>query len=331
MKSGEPVPGAFDTERWGQEDTLLRVAWYYYKDELTQDEIARRMTISRASVGRMLDRARRTGLVSITINARYLESFELSTRLRNTFKLSEVLVVPDLNGPPMTQRAINARVGMGGAQYLQSHLKPTGGLGVGWGDTVSRVVSSTDTAAIGPLHMVTLTGGVDGYLQALAYSRGDQGRGEVDGLTASVIPSPIVVSTPSLAAALRAEPTIQDVLRLARSIQCAVVGVGTATPDSTLVRMGYMSASDARTLTAQGVVGDILGQFFTIDGTVLDLPIHERRIGIELTDLANIDTVVGVAGGAGKVEAIRGALAGHYLDVLVTNEDVAHRLLDTAS
>jgi Transcriptional regulator, contains sigma factor-related N-terminal domain len=42
---------------------LLRTAWYYYKDELTQDEIARRLSMSRASIGRMLDRARKVGLV----------------------------------------------------------------------------------------------------------------------------------------------------------------------------------------------------------------------------------------------------------------------------
>ena len=71
------------------------MAWYYYKDELTQDEIARRLSVSRASVGRLLDRARKVGLVSITLNAEYLDAFELSGKLRRTFGLAEALVVPD--------------------------------------------------------------------------------------------------------------------------------------------------------------------------------------------------------------------------------------------
>jgi lsr operon transcriptional repressor len=37
--------------------------------------------------------------------------------------------------------------------------------------------------------------------------------------------------------------------------------------------------------------------------------------------------VIGVAGGLHKTEAILGALRGGYLDVLVTNEQVAHQLL----
>jgi lsr operon transcriptional repressor len=221
---------------------------------------------------------------------------------------------------------MNSRLGLGGAQYLNTRLRPGGSIGVGWGDTVAKVIGAADLGSIGAMHLVTLTGGVDGYLQALASSRADDSDSH-DSLTASVIPSPIVASTPTLAAALKAEPTIQQVLQLARNLQHAIVGVGTPSPDATLVRNGYLSAADARVLTEKGVVGDILGQFFDIDGKVLDLPIHERRIGIELTDLHAIGRVVGVAGGDAKIAAILGALHGGYLNVLVTNEGVARALL----
>ena len=40
-----------DVGRWSSEELLLRAAWFYYKDELTQDEIAKRLSVSRASVG----------------------------------------------------------------------------------------------------------------------------------------------------------------------------------------------------------------------------------------------------------------------------------------
>ena len=49
-KLGEAVKAerVDDPGRWSSEELLLRVAWYYYKDELTQDEIARRLSMSRA-------------------------------------------------------------------------------------------------------------------------------------------------------------------------------------------------------------------------------------------------------------------------------------------
>ena len=317
-----------DAGRWTSEELLLRVAWYYYKDELTQDEIARRLSVSRASIGRLLDRARKVGLVSISLNTEYLDAFELSGELRRTFGLAEALVVPDHEKESVDHHALNARIGLGGAQFMSTHLRPGGSLGVGWGETVSRVIAATNFGAVGPVHMVTLTGGVEGYLQTILSSKGEVTNESPEVTSATVIPSPIMASTPSLAAALRAEPTIQQVLKQACAVGHALVGVGTPTADATIVHMGYLNADDARGLRERGVVGDILGQFFDADGRVVELPIHDRRIGIDLSDLTRIPKVVGVAGGLHKAEAILGALHGGFLDVLVTNELVAIRLLD---
>jgi lsr operon transcriptional repressor len=290
------------------EELLLRVAWFYYKDELTQDEIAKRLSVSRASVGRMLDRARRVGLVSINLNADHLDAFEVSRQLRGTFGLAEALVVPDHPAGEGDRRALNARLGLGGAQFMSTHLRPGGTLGVGWGETVSRVIASTNFGAVGPVRMVSLTGGVDAYLPAFLSSKGE---GAADGelTSATVIPTPIV-------------------LKHACGVEQALVGVGTPTEDATIVQMGYLEADDVRALRDHHVVGDILGQFFDASGQVVKLPIHDRRIGIELSDLAQIPKVVGVAGGMHKVEAILGALRGGFLDVLVTNELAALRLLE---
>jgi len=313
--------------RSGAEELLLRVAWFYYKDELTQDEIARRLSVSRASVGRMLERARRVGLVSINLNADHLNAFDVSNQLRKTFNLAEALVVPDHDKEPADHHLLNARLGLGGAQFMSTHLRPGGTLGVGWGETVSRVIASTNFGAVGPVHLVTLTGGVDGYLQTILSSKGD-GVAEPEATTATIIPTPIVASTPKLAAALKAEPAIQQVLGQASGVDQAIVGVGTPAADATIVQMGYLAAQDVRVLRDRGVVGDILGQFFDADGNVVSLEIHRRRIGIELSDLASIPKVVGVAGGLHKTDAILGALHGGFLNVLVTNELVALRLLE---
>lgn len=319
--------GFDEVGRWSSEELLLRAAWFYYKDELTQEEISKRLSVSRASVGRLLERARRVGLVTINLNAEYLNAVELSAELRRTFSLSEALVVPDHEKEPADHHALNARVGLGGAQFISTHLRPGGTLGVGWGDTVSRVIAATNFGAVGPVHMVTLTGGVDGYLQTILSSKGESGS-DADLTTASVIPAPNIASSAALAAALREEPTIQHVLKQASGVEHAVVGVGTPTTDATIVQLGYLTAADARTLREQGVVGDILGQFFDASGKVVELPIHDRRIGIELSGLTCIPKVIGVAGGLHKAQAILGALHGGFLDVLVTNELTAIKLLE---
>src|SRR6266581_2069297 len=111
--------------RPGAEELLLRVAWFYYKDELTQEEIAPRL-----SVGRMLERAHKIGLVSIRLNSDLLDAFEVSTRLRRAFGLTEALVVPDHEQEPADRHVLNSRLGLGGAQYVGTHLRPGSTLGV---------------------------------------------------------------------------------------------------------------------------------------------------------------------------------------------------------
>src|ERR1700730_10399388 len=252
-------------------DLLLRVAWFYYKDELTQDEIARRLSVSRASVGRMLDRARKVGLVSISLNADHLGAFEVSRQLRETFGLAEALVIPDHQADVGGHHGLNARLGQGGSQFMSTHLRPGGTLGVGWGETVSRVIASTSFGAVGPIHMVSLTGGVDAYLPAFLSSKGE-GAAEGELTSATVIPTPIVASTPELAAALKAEPSTQQALKQACGVEQAIVGVGTPTADATIVQMGYLEALDVLELAGHHVVGDILGQFFDASGSVVRLP-----------------------------------------------------------
>ncbi|HHF97997.1 MAG TPA: MarR family transcriptional regulator, partial [Candidatus Aerophobetes bacterium] len=48
-------------------DLLIRVAWLYYEEGLTQDEIARIFSLSRSKVVRILKRAREEGIVIFQI------------------------------------------------------------------------------------------------------------------------------------------------------------------------------------------------------------------------------------------------------------------------
>lgn len=309
---------------WETEEQLLRVAWYYYVDQLTQDEIAKRLSVSRASAGRLLERCRQAGIVSFTINSEYYESFQVGRRLKEKFGLREALVPPVLDDDAQEQSRVNARLGRGGAQYLQSHLKAGDVLAMGWGDSVQQTMSAVHPDAIARVSTVTLTGGVGAYINTLRRVRGDRENGLFD----AVLPTPLVASSEELARALLAEQAVQEVLEVSRKADHAVVGIGAVEPQATLAKLGYASPEELRAFAEVGAVGDILGVFYDANGQVVDLPIHRRRIGIDLDDLRAIPNVVGVAGGMTKLEAIRGALRAGLLDVLVTTESVARALVD---
>jgi DNA-binding transcriptional regulator LsrR (DeoR family) len=59
--------------------------------------------------------------------------------------------------------------------------------------------------------------------------------------------------------------------------------------------------------------------------------LNESVIAIELSDLKQVERVVGIAGGRRKFDAIRGALRGRRINVLITDKGTAERLVRSAS
>src|SRR5699024_4720598 len=107
---------------WETEEQLVRAAWYYYVDQLTQDEVAHKLSISRASTGRLLERSRKSGIVSFTINSQAFDAFRLSRSLREKYQLREVIVPPTELPKPGSQTEIAEVLARGAAQYLQNSL-----------------------------------------------------------------------------------------------------------------------------------------------------------------------------------------------------------------
>jgi DNA-binding transcriptional regulator LsrR (DeoR family) len=97
-----------------------------------------------------------------------------------------------------------------------------------------------------------------------------------------------------------------------------------------LLRAGYLDRRALAQLQDQGVAGDICARHYDAQGRVLDIELNRRVIGIELEDLHKVKQVIGVAGGVAKAEAILGALLGRHVNVLVTDDTTAKKVLALA-
>jgi len=306
--------------------TLLHAAWLYYEDGLTQAEIAQQMSVSRATVGRFLGDARKSGLVTFHFHSDRLQSLSLSEDFKQGLGLRAAVVIPDVAGS-VDQKARNERVAHGAAQWLIGQIQQGAVLALGWGDTVSRTLRALQHVSPNIVDLVTMTGGANVYLEAILGGR-DEERSGVMKFRASVVPAPLIASSDELASALMREHDIARILGESEEAALTIVGVGTPTPGSTLVELGYASDEDLAAAVKQGAVGDLLGQFFDDDGQVLDLAIHDRRIGIDIASLRNRENVVAVAAGPLKVQAITAAIRGGYVDVVVTDESTAKAVLE---
>ena len=73
-------------------DLLVEVARMYYDQDLTQQEIADKIYVSRSRVSRLIKKAKALGIVEIIIKPSFENHHNLEKILRDRFSLKDVLV-----------------------------------------------------------------------------------------------------------------------------------------------------------------------------------------------------------------------------------------------
>ena len=79
-------------------DDLLQAAWLYHVGQMSQEEVSRRLGISRFRVLRMLADARDLGLVRVSLEHETSSTLLLAQHLMAQFNLTEVQVAPTPGG-----------------------------------------------------------------------------------------------------------------------------------------------------------------------------------------------------------------------------------------
>jgi lsr operon transcriptional repressor len=301
----------------------IRVAWYYYKVGMTQEEIANRLGINRARVIKILDTARKEGIVSFHINSPYANCLELEKDLIQRWNLRDAVVTPQVDNA-----LVNKNIGAACAQFIEMNLTQDEILiGIGWGNTVSLMLRHLSLRTRQGVSLITLSGGIPAYLQ-YAYNEEPSPLSKFNNRF-HIIPSPLLMTSIETCRSILNEPEVARVVRMAELANIAVVGIGAVSADGTFASFGYITAQELEILRKQGAAGDILGQFFDKNGKQLDVSYHDRLIAVRVDKLKKMEHVIGVAGGENKIQAIRGALRGGYIHSLITDERTALQLLET--
>jgi DNA-binding transcriptional regulator LsrR (DeoR family) len=115
-------------------------------------------------------------------------------------------------------------------------------------------------------------------------------------------------------------------MKRARACDIALVACGNMSTQS-LILYHDVIQEQAAELRALGAVGDLLGTFIGSDGQIIDHPLNDCVMALHPDDLKAIPTSILVAGGMAKLEIIRAVLRGGYVNMLVTDENVAEALL----
>ncbi|MGN7939102.1 sugar-binding transcriptional regulator [Virgibacillus sp. 6R] len=303
---------------------IIEVARLYYQLDYSQQEIAKKLDVSRPTVSRLLKQAKDTGIVEVKIHNPVEAGEVLTERLKEKFGLKEVIIA---SVSEYDHTFIKRHLGEVAASYLNKVVKDDDLIATSWGTTVYELATKLKPKPVKNTKVVQLNGGVSHSETKTYASEIIHLFGEAFNTQTFLLPLPAIVDHIVVKQAIEADRHIHKILKLGKQANIAVFSVGTPVVDSVLLQAEYFSKEEQHLIQSKAV-GEICSRFFDKNGEICVENLNNRTIGIELDELSKKEKSILVAGGSKKVKAIYGALKGKYANVLITDEQTASLLTE---
>ncbi|HML20543.1 MAG TPA: sugar-binding transcriptional regulator [Aggregatilinea sp.] len=307
---------------------MAKVAHLYHTEGLTQKEIGARLTLSQATISRLLKRAIDEKIVRTTVSLPAGVYADLEEKVRQTYNLREVIIVDSLD--PDNEPEIQRNLGAAAAFYLENSVRQHEIIGISsWSSTLLAMVDAMHPIAqVTNAQVVQILGGVGQPGAEVHAARLTDRLAKLVNGTARFLSAPGIVGSADARNILLNDPYVADTLAMFDQVTLALVGIGSVQPSQLLASSGNIfSEAELELLRQQGAVGDICLRFFNDNGVPAITPLNERVIGMPLERLSCVERTVGISGGRRKHAAVRGALEGRWVNVLITDRFTAEYLL----
>lgn len=304
---------------------MVRAAWLYHAEGMTQAEIAEHLHVTRRRVNEMLARARETGVVSISFNSRPADCAELEVALRARYGLEDAVVAP----APANPEKSHSVIGRATADYLNRLIpsrKPRS-LGVGWGATLRETIRYATPQKWPDLTVRSMMGGLTQGAEINTFET-VSGFAKLWGSQCRYFVAPIYAESPESRDIIIQQAVFQKIFRKICEVDIALVSVGDVTEKSLQVRYGLPDDTSAEDLRAAHAVGDLIGRYLDAGGQPVAHRLNRQVLAPELDAFRRIPCRVIIGGGAYKIPVLRAVVAAGHASVLVTDEECARALLE---
>lgn len=304
---------------------LCEVCWHYFVNGQTQSEVAKALGVTRLRVNRAIQQAKTNGLVRVELKSPFLARVEQQQQLCAKLGLRHAFIAPANRQNYDYHQPAGAAL----AAFLDKGLKEKkwNSIGVAWGLTVEAAIRRLPTMSLPDLEIVSIMGGTTtgatfntfGVASGLAHKLG---------ASYSLFAAPIYLAPGADKDSFLSDAVFREHLARCRSLDLAILVASDLSDKSFLVQHGLPHSIKTDDLAAHGAVGDVLGRFLDASGELIDHPVNEWTVGMELDQLRNIPEVVMAAAGLHKVEIVIAAARGRLFDTLVTDDVTAERILE---
>ena len=301
---------------------MIKACDLYYNENKTQQQIADILNISYPTVSHLLAGAKSSDILNITIcDLDMVKYWEMEQQIKERFGLKDVIIVESCD--------MNRKLGVAASKYLDSIISTGDMVGISMGSTLYNVSHSIVKKNVDNVTFVPLVGGM-GRLRTELHSNN---LAEIlsKKYNGSYIPlyAPARVSSKAVRKQIESEQSVAEVLSMEKNIDIALEGIGYPNEKSSIMATGYYKENEIQSLLKRGVAGEICMQFYDVLGSTSAYKSDNTVIGLNISNLRKIPFSIGVAGGIDKVPAIMGAIAGRYINVLITDYFSAEKIIET--
>lgn len=305
---------------------LVRASELYYERGLSQQKIADILGVSRPTVSRLLEEARKSGVVEIVVHAPLKQNYELSERLRRELGLKDAVVIQGEASPdrsPALRRCAQAA-----GQLFLSLLESGMTVGLSWGrvlrqfcDTLPQqkhtfnvnVVQTIGCLGTGNPHL-------DGLELTLALAK------KLNGTFYNVY-APVYVDSALVQSYLLREPSVELAIRQAGQADIILTGIGSLTDnEGSLCRAGYFTPEERRSLVEAGAAAVIQGRLLDRNGRELAIP-GRYVVGASLEELHQVPWRIGINAGQDRAVETLASVRSGCVNLLVVDEPLALEVL----
>ena len=308
-------------------DLMIKIAQLYYRQRLTQGEVAARVGVSRQTVSRLLQRAEDVGIVTVEIRAPRGTDADLARRFEERFpEVTITLFDSDPSSPAATLRT----VARGAARACERRLAPGATLGIAWGITALEFARGLSSSPHPDLTVVQIDGSIPGGPGTGGSEYVVHEAADSLGATARPLMSPLYVDNRGIRDALMSDTRTAETLQLARAADIVVFSAGVVDDASGLRSSGFLSSAQLAELRAEGAAGEVCGQFFALDGQPRGLDLASRSISLSLDEIIAVPVRLLVAAGPEKAHAVLGAIAAGLATDVFADVALVRAVLDAA-
>jgi DNA-binding transcriptional regulator LsrR (DeoR family) len=303
-------------------EKLLRTVVLYYSEDLTQQEVAQRMGVSRQAVNKYLSDAKENKIIEFMIKNPVETNKKLEKHIREKYKLKTVAIA---GGNYYNDDVLRYLIAQRAVDILKSLLtKNCRRVALAWGRTIYTMINQFPGREVfSDCEILPLFGASDNTAPYFMINELVRVFAEKIHGTPRFIYLPVSPADKEDYLHYTKTQAYRNATNYWKNIDTAIIGIGDMTKNSS--NRSPFPGEDTiwKELEGHHIVGDICAKYFNETGQFFSCEHGDMLLSIPLEDLRKVKWVIAMAGGRSKAKSIKGALMTNIIDVLVTDEQTA--------